>query len=78
MAGAVSFLSYPAKIGEARGSEMTDRRLAELSEKLGHPTCETIQLWRLLKAFVRLPPSHRSEVIEMIELVAADPPPACD
>jgi hypothetical protein len=35
---------------------MTDRRVAELREKLGHPTCETIQILQLLKAFVRLPP----------------------
>jgi hypothetical protein len=57
-------------------SEMTDRRVAELREKLGHPTCETIQLWRLLKAFVRLPPSQRAELIEMIQLVATNPAPA--
>jgi hypothetical protein len=40
---------------------MTDRRVAELSEKLGYPTCETIQTLRLLKAFAGLPPSQRSD-----------------
>jgi hypothetical protein len=55
---------------------MTDRRVAELREKLGHPTCETIQILRLLKAFVGLPPSQRAELIELIELVAIEQPPA--
>jgi hypothetical protein len=47
---------------------MTDRRVAELREKLGHSTCETIQILPLLKAFVRLPSSQRAELIELIEL----------
>ena len=56
---------------------MTNRTFAsELSEKLGHPTSETIQGLRLLKAFVRLSPSRRAEVIDLVEQLATDPSPA--
>ena len=48
---------------------------SELSEQLGYPTCETIQGLRLLKAFIKLSPSQRSEVIELVEQLAAGPPP---
>ena len=55
---------------------MTNRTFAsELSEKLGHPTSETIQGLRLLKAFVRLSPSRRAEVIDLVERLATDPSP---
>jgi hypothetical protein len=55
---------------------MTHRTLAsELSEKLGYPTSDTIQGLRLLKAFVKLSPSQRSEVIELVERLANDPTP---
>jgi hypothetical protein len=48
---------------------------SELSEKLGYPTCDTIQGLRLLKAFIKLSPSQRSEVIELVEQLANDPAP---
>ena len=55
---------------------MTNRRSAsELSEKLGYPTSETIQGLRLLKAFIRLSPSQRAEVIDLVEQLATDPAP---
>jgi hypothetical protein len=55
---------------------MTHRTLAsELSEKLGYPTSDTIQGLRLLKAFIKLSPSQRSEVIELVEQLANDPAP---
>ena len=60
----------------AEEREMTNRRSAsELSEKLGYPTSETIQGLRLLKAFVRLSPSRRAEVIDLVEQLATDPSP---
>lgn len=55
---------------------MTNRTLAsELSEKLGYPTSDTIQGLRLLKAFLKLSPSQRSEVIDLVERLASDPAP---
>jgi hypothetical protein len=55
---------------------MTDRTLvSELSEKLGYPTSDTIQGLRLLKAFIKLSPSQRSQVIELVERLANDPAP---
>lgn len=55
---------------------MTHPTLAsELSEKLGYPTSDTIQGLRLLKAFIKLSPSQRSEVIELVEQLANDPAP---
>jgi hypothetical protein len=50
--------------------------VSELRETLGCPSSETIQGLRLLKAFIRLSPSQRSEVIELVERLAADPSPS--
>ncbi|MBR1194930.1 hypothetical protein JQ634_31825 [Bradyrhizobium sp. AUGA SZCCT0240] len=47
--------------------------VAELQKKLGAPSSETIESLRLLKAFVKLPSGQRSEIIELVERVAADP-----
>jgi hypothetical protein len=49
--------------------------VSEMSEKLGYPSSETIEGLRLLKAFVRLSPSQRSEVIDMVEELATGPAP---
>jgi hypothetical protein len=46
--------------------------VAELHQKLGAPSSETVESLRLLKAFIRLPPRQRSEVIELVERLAAD------
>jgi hypothetical protein len=46
--------------------------VAELHQKLGAPSSETLESLRLLKAFIRLAPRHRSEVIELVERLAAD------
>ncbi|MFB9266943.1 hypothetical protein ACFFWD_27925 [Bradyrhizobium erythrophlei] len=48
--------------------------VAELQKKLGAPSSETLESLRLLKAFLRLAPDQRSEVIELIERLAAQPP----
>ncbi|HLX17512.1 MAG TPA: hypothetical protein VKS24_20165 [Bradyrhizobium sp.] len=49
--------------------------VSELSEKLGYPSNETIQGLRLLKAFIKLSPLQRSEVIDLVERLATDPAP---
>jgi hypothetical protein len=49
--------------------------VAELQKKLGAPSSETIESLRLLKAFLKLPPDQRSEIIELIERLAANPSP---
>jgi hypothetical protein len=46
--------------------------IAELHKKLGAPSSETIESLRLLKAFLKLAPSQRSEVIELVERLATD------
>ncbi|WP_426441555.1 hypothetical protein [Bradyrhizobium genosp. P] len=48
--------------------------VAELQKKLGAPSSETIESLRLLKAFLRLAPDQRGEVIELVERLAAQPP----
>ena len=46
--------------------------VAEMHEKLGAPSSEAIESLRLLKAFVKLAPSERFEVMELVERLAAD------
>ena len=48
--------------------------VAELQKKLGAPSSETVESLRLLKAFLRLAPDQRCEVIELVERLAAQPP----
>jgi len=43
-----------------------------MHEKLGAPSSEAIESLRLLKAFVKLAPSERFEVMELVERLAAD------
>jgi hypothetical protein len=47
--------------------------MAELHKKLGAPSSEAMESLRLLKAFLKLAPSQRCEVIEMVEGLATDP-----
>jgi len=55
---------------------MKDRTSAsEVSATLGHPSNETVQGLRLWKAFIKLSPSQRSEVLAWIEDLATDPAP---
>ena len=46
--------------------------VAEMHEKLGAPSSEAIESLWLLKAFVKLAPSERFEVMELVERLAAD------
>lgn len=52
--------------------------VAELHNKLGAPSSETLESLRLLKAFLRLAPGQRSEIIELVERLATDPAAASD
>ena len=49
--------------------------VAELQKRLGAPSSETLEGLRLLKAFLKLEPDRRSEVIEMVERYATSPVP---
>ena len=49
--------------------------VAELQKKLGAPSSETVESLRLLKAFLKLAPGQRSEIIELVERLAANPAP---
>jgi len=50
--------------------------LVELQNTLGVPSSETLESLRLLKAFLKLAPSQRFEIIEMVENLATDSAPA--
>jgi hypothetical protein len=52
--------------------------MAELHNKLGAPSSEAMESLRLLKAFLKLAPSQRCEVIEMVEALTTDPSPDFD
>jgi hypothetical protein len=49
--------------------------VAELQKRLGAPSSETVESLRLLKAFIKLAPGQRFEIIELVERLAADPAP---
>jgi hypothetical protein len=49
--------------------------VAELQKRLGAPSSETLEGLRLLRAFLKLAPDQRSEVIEMVERYATSPVP---
>jgi hypothetical protein len=60
----------------AKRREMKNRSSAsEVSATLGYPSTETVQGLRLLKAFVKLSPSQRTEVLAWVEDMASDPAP---
>ena len=52
--------------------------VAELHKKLGAPSSETVESLRLLKAFLKLAPRQRSEVIELVERLVTDVQPFPD
>ena len=45
--------------------------VAELQKKLGAPSSETVESLRLLKAFLKLAPGQRFEIIGLVERLAA-------
>ena len=47
----------------------------ELSAGLGHPSSETVQGLRLWKAFIRLSPAQRAQVLALVEELAAETAP---
>jgi hypothetical protein len=55
---------------------MTNRTYAsELSAKLGYPSSDAVEGLRLLRAFIKLSPPQRSEVLDLVERLATDPAP---
>ena len=48
---------------------------SEISAALGFPSSETVQGLRLWKAFIKLSPTQRSEVLALVERLATDPAP---
>lgn len=48
---------------------------SEVSATLGYPSTETVQGLRLWKAFIKLTPAQRSEVLAWVEHLANDPAP---
>jgi hypothetical protein len=48
--------------------------VVELQKRLGAPSSETVESLRLLKAFLKLEPGQRFEVIELVERLATDQP----
>ncbi len=51
---------------------------SEVSATLGFPSSETMQGLRLWKAFLKLSPSQRSDVLALVEQLAADHAPLPD
>ncbi len=56
----------------------TPTSVAELHNKLGAPSSETVESLRLLTAFMKLARRQRFEVIELVERLATDPAAASD
>jgi hypothetical protein len=52
--------------------------ISELHKKLGTPSSEIVESLRLLKAFVKLAPPQRYEVLEMAERLAKEDPSSSD
>ena len=52
--------------------------VSEVGATLGYPSTETVQGLRLWKAFIKLSPSQRSEVLAWVEQLATDPAPLPD
>ncbi|MGB8400521.1 hypothetical protein [Bradyrhizobium sp.] len=50
--------------------------VAELQKRLGAPSSETLESLRLLKAFLKLSPDQRSEIVELVERLATSPAPS--
>jgi hypothetical protein len=48
---------------------------SEVSATLGFPSSETVQGLRLWKAFLKLSPPQRSDVLALVEQLATDPAP---
>jgi len=56
----------------------TPSSVAELQNKLGAPSSETVESLRLLSAFLKLAPKRRFEVVALVERLATDPETASD
>ncbi|CCD84414.1 conserved protein of unknown function [Bradyrhizobium sp. ORS 285] len=52
--------------------------ITELHTKLGAPSSEAVESLRLLKAFLKLAPGQRIEVIDMVERLTSESHPETD
>jgi hypothetical protein len=52
--------------------------VAELHNRLGAPSSETVESLRLLKAFIKLSRQRRVDVIELVERLATEASAAVD
>jgi hypothetical protein len=52
--------------------------VGDLHKTLGAPSIETVESLRLLKAFLKLAPTQRFEVIELVERLATEALPSLD
>jgi hypothetical protein len=48
--------------------------MAELHNRLGAPSSDAVECLRLLKAFLKLKPHQRFEVVDLVERLAAGGP----
>jgi hypothetical protein len=75
---ALTFASNGVTVPDQRCEMKTPTFVAELHNKLGAPSSETVESLRLLTAFMKLAPRHRFEVIALVERLATDPAAASD
>jgi hypothetical protein len=50
------------------------KSISELHNRLGTPSSEAIECLRLLKAFLKLRPRQRFEILDLVERLAAGDP----
>jgi hypothetical protein len=62
----------PTTVPYRRCAMKNPTSVAELRERLGTPSSETVEGLRLLKAFVKLSPRQRLEVVGLVERLAID------
>ncbi len=75
---ALTFALNGISVPYQRCEMKTPTSVAELHNKLGAPSSETVESLRLLTAFLKLAPRQRFEVIALVERLATDPAAASD
>jgi hypothetical protein len=75
---ALTFALNGIPVPDQRCEMKTPTSVAELHNKLGAPSSETVESLRLLTAFLKLAPRQRFEVIALVERLATDSAAASD
>ena len=75
---ALKFALNGIPVPDQRCEMKTPTSVAELHNKLGAPSSETVESLRLLTAFLKLAPRQRFEVIALVERLATDSAAASD